>query len=199
VKQSQVATKDAEPKKTFGVAAAVSIGIGGMAGGSIFAVVGIGGSVAGSALPLAMLISGMVALLACYSYAKLGSKFPTTGGAVEFLVQGYGKGVVSGGFNIFQWLGYVLALALYGHAFSGYLVSLLGQGDRDSLVEKLIACGLLIVFVLFQYGGTAVVGSAQKWIVSGCVLILLGFGIAGLFFLDTSWLGLGGFEGPVSV
>jgi len=67
-----------------------------MAGGSIFAIVGIGGSVAGAALPLAMVISGNVALLASYSYAKLGAKFPTSGGAVEFLVRGYGKGVVRG-------------------------------------------------------------------------------------------------------
>ena len=121
-----------------------------MAGGSIFAIVGIGGAVAGAALPLAMIISGIVALLASYSYSKLGAKFPTAGGAVEYLVQGYGRGVISGGLNIFQWLAYILALALYGHAFAGYLVSLLGNSDRDSLMEKFIACALIAAFALLQ-------------------------------------------------
>lgn len=178
--------------------AAVSIGIGGMAGGSIFAVVGIGGSVAGSALPIAMVLSGVVALLASYSYAKLGAKYPTTGGAVEFLVQGYGKGVISGGFNIFQWLGYILSLALYGHAFSTYLVSLLGI-DPSGYIEKAIGCLLLAVFALLQFGGSAVVGTAQKIIVGLCVLILVGFGIVGLFFIEPARLGSENWLGPMSI
>jgi len=180
------------------VPAAVSIGIGGMAGGSIFAVVGIGGSVAGSALPIAMVLSGVVALLASYSYAKLGAKYPTTGGAVEFLVQGYGKGVISGGFNIFQWLGYILSLALYGHAFSTYLVSLLGI-DPSGYIEKAIGCLLLAVFALLQFGGSAVVGTAQKIIVGLCVLILVGFGIVGLFFIEPARLGSENWLGPMSI
>lgn len=169
-----------------------------MAGGSIFAVVGIGGSVAGAALPFAMVISGIVALLAAYSYAKLGARFPTMGGAVEFLVQGFGRGVVSGGFNIFQWLGYVLSLALYAHAFATYLVSLVGW-DPSGWIEKLIATVLLVVFAFLQFGGPAVVGSAQKVIVGLCVLILVGFGVVGLFFVEPTRIGFGAWDGPMSV
>ncbi len=186
-------------RKQFGVPAAVSIGIGGMAGGSIFAIVGIGGSVAGAALPLAMIISGMVALLASYSYAKLGATFPTSGGAVEFLVRGYGRGVVSGGLNIFQWLGYILSLALYGHAFAGYFVSLLGAQDRNSFAEKAIASALIAVFALLQFGGSAVVGKAQTIIVSACVLVLIGFGVAGLFFIEPSRIEFGAWNGPIDI
>jgi amino acid transporter len=177
----------------------MSIGIGGMAGGSIFAIIGIGGAVAGAALPFAMIISGGVALLAAYSYAKLGAKFPTMGGAVEFLVQGFGKGVISGGLNIFQWLGYVLALALYAHAFAGYFVSLLGSDDRNSLVEKVIAVTLLAVFAFLQYGGPAVVGTAQKAIVAACVAILIIFGVIGLFFVEPARIGFEAWGSPMDV
>ena len=43
---------------------------------------------------LAFLIGGVVALLSTYSYAKLGAAFPSAGGAVHFLVKGFGDGVI---------------------------------------------------------------------------------------------------------
>ncbi|NQU36940.1 MAG: amino acid permease, partial [Actinobacteria bacterium] len=147
----------------------------------------------------AMVLSGIVALLASYSYAKLGAKFPSSGGAVEFLVRGYGKGVISGGLNIFQWLGYILALALYGHAFAGYLVSLLGLTDRNSLIEKAIAALLIVVFAFLQFGGTAVVGKAQTIIVGICVVVLIGFAIGGLFFIEPSRVEFSAWDGPVNI
>src|SRR3954471_7609358 len=81
--------------------AAVSIGIGGMIGAGIFSILGVVAEVAGSALPVAFVIGGIVALLATYSYAKLGARYPSSGGAVQFLVQGLGDNVLSGGLNIF--------------------------------------------------------------------------------------------------
>ena len=58
-------------------------------------------------------IGGVVALLSTYSYAKLGATFPSAGGAVHFLVKGFGDGVLAGGLNLFMWAGYIISLALY--------------------------------------------------------------------------------------
>src|SRR5262245_11220718 len=78
----------------IGLAAAVSIGIGGMVGAGIFSILGVVAATAGNALWLAFAIGGVVALLSTYSYAKLGATFPSAGGAVSFLVKGYGDGVL---------------------------------------------------------------------------------------------------------
>src|SRR4030088_2397267 len=81
----------------IGMAAAVSIGIGGMVGAGIFSILGVVAQAAGSAMWLAFAIGGVVALLSTYSYAKLGATFPSAGGAVHFLVESFGGGVLAGG------------------------------------------------------------------------------------------------------
>ena len=39
-----------------------------------------------------------------YSYAKLGAKYPSRGGAAQFLIRCFGDGVIAGGLNVFQFL-----------------------------------------------------------------------------------------------
>ena len=57
----------------IGMAAAVSIGIGGMIGAGIFSILGVVAHAAGSAMWLAFMLGGIVALLSTYSYTKLDS------------------------------------------------------------------------------------------------------------------------------
>jgi amino acid transporter len=109
--------------KPIGLVAAISIGIGGMIGAGIFSIFGVGAQIAGNAVYLSFIIAGVVALFCAYSYVKLGSKFPSAGGPVEFLVRGFGSGTISGGFNILLWVGYIFALALYARAFASYAVT----------------------------------------------------------------------------
>ncbi|MGB5250163.1 MAG: amino acid transporter, partial [Gammaproteobacteria bacterium] len=55
----------------LGTLSTLSIGIGGMVGGGIFAVTGLTIHVTRGGAPLAFLIAGIVALLTSYSYLKL--------------------------------------------------------------------------------------------------------------------------------
>src|SRR5947208_13360566 len=89
----------------IGLEAAVSIGIGGMVGAGIFSILGVVAQAAGNAMWLAFMIGGAVALLSTYSYAKLGAAFPSAGGAVHFLVKGFGDGLLAGGLNLFMLIG----------------------------------------------------------------------------------------------
>jgi amino acid transporter len=71
-----------------------------MVGAGIFSIFGVAGQIAGSALWFSFIIAGVVALLIVYSYAKLAARYPSAGGPTEFLVQGFGDNVLSGGFNV---------------------------------------------------------------------------------------------------
>ncbi|HKJ92475.1 MAG TPA: hypothetical protein VJ957_04860, partial [Longimicrobiales bacterium] len=57
----------------------VAIGVGGMVGGGIFAVLGLSVKLTGGGAPLAFLIAGIVALVTAYSYARLSVAFPSQG------------------------------------------------------------------------------------------------------------------------
>ena len=64
----------------IGLLGALSIGIGGIVGGGIFATLGLAVSDARGSAWLSFLVAGVVALLTAYSYSKLSIAFPSTGG-----------------------------------------------------------------------------------------------------------------------
>lgn len=75
---------------------AVAIGIGGIVGGGIFAVLGLAVSLAKGGTPLTFLFAGIIALFTTYSYSKLSIAFPDRGGTVRFVNEGFGKCIFSG-------------------------------------------------------------------------------------------------------
>src|SRR5512145_2609610 len=132
----------------IGMAAAVSIGIGGMVGAGIFSILGVVAGAAGNAMWLAFAIGGVVALLSTYSYAKLGAAFPSAGGAVSFLVKGYGDGVFAGGLNLFMWAGYIISLALYASAFGSYAATFVTKAHAPLLVKSLAVGAVVLLTVV---------------------------------------------------
>ena len=69
----------------LGTFSTLSIGIGGMVGGGIFAVTGLTIEVTKGGASVAFIIAGVVALLTSYSYLRLTLAYPGEGGTVEFL------------------------------------------------------------------------------------------------------------------
>lgn len=67
------------PKEGLGYWEVISIGIGGMVGGGIFAVLGLSVELTAGGAPVAFLIAGIVALVTSYSYARLSVAFPSQG------------------------------------------------------------------------------------------------------------------------
>ena len=98
----------------------VAIGVGGMVGGGIFAVLGLAVQLAHGGTPVAFAVAGAVALLTAYSYAKLSVAYPSRGGTVIFLDRAFGAGMITGSLNVLLWLSYVVMLSLYALAFGGY-------------------------------------------------------------------------------
>ncbi len=166
---------------------AISIGIGGMVGAGIFSILGVVAQVSGGAMWVSFLVGGIVALFSTYSYAKLGVKFPSAGGAVEFLVRGWGKGSLSGGINLFMWIGYIISLALYAQGFAAYCATFVSN-HPSQLLLKAIACGIIILFTFVNLLGAGSVGKAETFIVAIKVGILLIFAAIGLCFIHPEHL-----------
>ena len=74
----------------LGFWAVVAIGVGGMVGGGIFAVLGLAVQLAHGGTPAAFALAGGVAMLTTYSYAKLSVAYPSRGGTVTFLNRAFG-------------------------------------------------------------------------------------------------------------
>lgn len=166
----------------IGMAAAVSIGIGGMVGAGIFSILGVVAQAAGNAMWLAFMIGGVVALLSTYSYARLGAAFPSAGGAVHFLVKSFGDGVLSGGLNLFMWAGYIISLALYATAFGSYAATFITTSPSPLLLKSL-AVGSVLALTLVNAFGAKLMGRGETFIVAVKVAILVLFAAAGLWFI----------------
>ena len=166
----------------IGMAAAVSIGIGGMVGAGIFSILGVVAQAAGNAMWLAFAIGGVVALLSTYSYAKLGATFPSAGGAVHFLVKSFGDGVLAGGLNLFMWAGYIISLALYATAFGSYAATFFTTTPSPLLLKSL-AVGSVLLLTIVNAFGAKMMGRSETLIVAIKVAILVLFAAVGLFFV----------------
>ncbi len=175
-------TSAASNANQIGMAAAVSIGIGGMVGAGIFSILGVVAQAAGNAMWVSFAIGGAVALLSTYSYAKLGATFPSAGGAVHFLVKGFGDGVIAGGMNLFMWAGYVISLALYAAAFGHYAATFATTSPSPWLVKSLAISAVLVLTVVNAFGAK-LMGRSETVIVAVKVAILMLFAGVGIWFV----------------
>jgi len=156
------------------VRGAMFLGIGSMIGAGIFALLGQAGAVAGAAVWISFLIGGVVAMLLGYVCVKLGSRYPSSGGLVTYLLEGFGRGRLVG---IASWLGYIAAIvivtAMVAVSFGSYATSLFVGENASSAWNHLFITALILVMVAVNMVGTRFVAAAQSLIVVG-VLVVFG-------------------------
>lgn len=163
----------------------VAIGIGGMVGGGIFAVLGLTVQMARGGTPLAFALAGMVALLTAYSYAKLSVAFSSRGGTVRFPDRAFGAGFFTGSLSVLLWLSYVVMLSLYALAFGSYGATFLPGPWQPFGKHVLITLGVLLLTGLNLLSAEWI-GKAESGIVGLKVAILLLFVAAGLASVQTA-------------
>ncbi len=166
-------------RKKIGLKEAVSIGIGGMVGGGIFAVLGLAVVLGKGGTPISFLIAGTIALITSYSYVKLSLNYPDRGGTVKFINQGFGRGVFSGGINNLLWISYIIMLSLYASAFGSYAPNLLRLTNSKILDYHIYLTSVIIVAAIINYYSIKVVGEIESIVVFIKLLILIFFVIIG--------------------
>lgn len=181
---------------------AISIGIGGMVGGGIFAVLGLAVSLAKGGTPIAFAFAGLIALLTAYSYAKLSKKYPQDGGTVEFVNKQFGVTIFSGAINNLLWVSYIVMLALYASAFGSYGAELFSITHSKNFDTHLYQTAILIVALLINYLSVSLVSRIESVAVVIKLLILIAFIGIGFYGFSTnpenlSQLAPGNWESPL--
>ncbi len=185
-------------RSDLGTWSVIAIGVGGMVGGGIFAVLGLAVELSKGATPVAFAVAGAVALVTAGSYAKLSTRLPSRGGTVLFLNRAFGRGMAAGSLNVLLWLSYVVMLALYASAFGSYGARFLPAGARV-VARHLLASGVLVGLTLLNFASADVVGRAERWVVAIKILILAVFIGVGAFSINGSHLAVSTWPGPLAL
>jgi len=164
-----------------------SIGVGGMVGGGIFAVLGLSVSLARGGAPVAFLIAGLVALVTSYSYARLSVRYPSQGGTVAYLDRAFGPGLLTGSANVLLWISYIVMLSLYAYAFGSYGASLLPLEYRH-VGKHILISGSIVAITGLNLLNAKVIGEAEEWVVMVKLAILVLFIAAGFGGIDAARL-----------
>ncbi len=157
----------------IGFLGAMAIGVGGMVGGGIFAVLGLAAVLAGGATPVAFVVAGCVALLTAYSYAKLSVAYPNNGGTIIFIDKAFNIGWFTGTSNMLLWLGYIVTLSLYAVAFGNYAATFLPQHLQTSAMSHVLITAGIVLPTALNLLSAVIVSKTETYIVALKVVILV--------------------------
>ena len=173
---------------TLSVRQAAFIGVGAMVGAGIFALLGTAGAVAGSAVWLSFVIAGAIAGLQGYSFAKMGARFPSASGLLEYVSRGFGDGYVTGTINWLVYAANIVITGLVAVSFGSYAASMLFGEDASEVWTKVFAAVVLLVMLWLNVVGSQAVARVQTVIVWIVVGILLMFSVVTIVNMDPSLL-----------
>ena len=180
------------------VRGAAFLGIGAMVGAGIFALLGEAGAIAGSAVWLSFLLAGIVAVLLGYNVVKLGVRYPSSGGLIAYLLEGFGNGRLVG---ISSWLGYfaaiVIVCSMVAVAFGSYATSLFIGNDAAAGWDNVFTSGIVIAMAGINLIGARFVDRAQSLIVVVLLAVFAVFIAVTLVDIDPHLLAFSGYP-PVS-
>ncbi len=179
---------------------AVFLGIGAMVGAGIFALLGQAGAIAGSAVWVSFLAAGLVSLALGYAMAKMGTHYPSSGGLITYLIQGFGNGRLVG---VAAWLGYLTAIVVVGAmvavSFGEYASAVVAGDNNATFWTKLFASALVLVTTFICIIGPRTVDRAQSVIVIALLVVFAGFVLVTLTHLDTHLLAPSGYPSARSI
>ncbi len=159
--------------KSLGVPELIAIALGGMVGGGIFTILGISVAMIGVFTPIAIIIGGLIASLAAYSYIKLGVYYKDEGATYSFYKKTYPQKPFAA--SLIGWwviFGYISTLALYAYTFASYAISGFAFADNE-WIRKLVAGGIILTFTLINTWSVKGMGKIEDIMVYTKLVILV--------------------------
>jgi amino acid transporter len=159
--------------KALGLGELIAIALGGMVGGGIFSILGIATENIGNATPVAILIGGVLALFAAYSYVKLALLYEDEGATYSFFNKAFPNNKLAS--SIIGWLivfGYISTLALYAFTFASYFCSHI-EILNNAVWQKIIAGLIISFFAIVNLVSVKGMGKLEDLLVYTKIVILL--------------------------
>jgi amino acid transporter len=159
--------------KSLGVLELIAIALGGMVGGGIFTILGVSVAMIGVYTPVAILLGGLIASLAAYSYIKLGVYYKDEGATYSFYKKTFPDSPFAA--SLIGWwviFGYISTLALYSYTFSSYAISGFSFADSE-WARKLVAGCVIAVFTLVNIWSVKGMGKIEDIMVYSKLVILV--------------------------
>ena len=157
-------------KRQLNLLQVVMLGTAGTLGSGVFILTGHAASVAGPAAIWAVLVAGILSFSIALNYCELATTYPETGGAMTYVREAWGKGLIAflvGSMDCISSTFYT-ALSAVGFAYS---VSVFVPALHESAIGiGAVAIGAILVFVILNILGVTKVGNMQV-IMGGSLLV----------------------------
>jgi len=160
-------------KKELGLGELIAIALGGMVGGGIFSILGIAAENIGNATPIAILIGGLLALFAAYSYVKLALLYKDEGATYSFFKKTFPQNKLAS--SIIGWLivfGYISTLALYAFTFASYFCSQI-EILNHPIWNKIVAGAIILFFAIVNMVSVKGMGKIEDILVYSKIIVLI--------------------------
>ncbi|WP_435119267.1 APC family permease [Halolamina sp. C58] len=170
----------------LGLVGAASIGLGGMIGGGVFAVLGVVAGITGAAAWAAFTGACVLSSCAAYSFLKLNEIADAQGGSVTLIREAI-SGEVAGFVGWTLLFGYVGATAMYASAFGSFFTRLAGVetlslGAVGVPVRPVVSALAVLAFVALNLAGARATGSTETLLVAVKLAVLVGVAGWGLYY-----------------
>lgn len=134
----------AKLKRALGLLETTICGVGVILGAGIYALIGVGAGLAGSALWLAFVIAGIVAAFSALSYAELSSMFPKASGGYEYVKNAFGRRPAF----LVGWLmlaGIIVSCVAVSLGFANYFCGLTGTEQWVGAMVIVVLCTMILL------------------------------------------------------
>jgi APA family basic amino acid/polyamine antiporter len=167
----------------MGLWMATALVVGNMVGSGIFTLPAVLAGEAGPASIVALVFTGLGAMLLALVFANLGRAHPRTGGPYYFARRAFGDFV---GFQTAwaYWIAAWVGNAAIAVAFAGYLGVFWGDVRTNNWLAALVAAAAIWLFTLVNIAGARQTGLAQVLTTVLKFVPLAVIGIVGLFYVE---------------
>jgi APA family basic amino acid/polyamine antiporter len=184
--QGEEKTNKGSLKRDLGLTTLVALGVGSIIGSGMFAMPAVMGSVAGPALIIAIVLTGIVTTLLAISYAELGSAFPLSGGPYSLprLALGDTGGFLMGwGYFLYAFIGTAAIIDIFV-TYLAFWVPGLAIGETLTPLGIIIAVVALWIFTAINVVGVKWGGLYSLVTTIGKIIPLIVFAAVGLSFFS---------------